>query len=839
MEKLTYISLFSSAGVGCYGLKMNGFECIITNELIERRLNIQKFNNKCKYDSGYILGAIETKEVQDKIYNEINFWKNKEKIKDITVIMATPPCQGMSIANHKKNDNEIKRNSLVIESIKIISKVQPKFFILENVPTFMKTSCTDIDEIDKPIENAINNNLGKLYSITSQILNFKNYGACSSRPRTLVIGVRNDLADFISPIELFPNICNEKTLRDTIGHLKPLTMFGEIDKNDIYHSFRIYPEHMRNWIHDLKEGESAFDNTDINKIPHRVIDGKIVINKKKNADKYTRQYWDKVGPCIHTRNDQLASQNTIHPFDDRVFSIRELMLMMTIPNSFKWTNISLETLNSLSDTQKRAFLKKEEMNIRQCIGEAVPTTIIDSISKKICFFLSKQPLKTTEINKIISDNNLTNYSNLKKFVLKYIDMYDYYTMSKIIELSNSMRMKNSAYFTDKSIINQIINQIPQFDGDIIHILEPSVGTGNFIPFLIKKFECKKNIIIDVVDIDKNILDLLKILLKHLKIPNKVTINFINDDFLTHDFNIKYDLIIGNPPFTKLKSKDIKLAIYLEKNINKQSTNLFEFFLEKCIKLGNYISLITPKSLLNTPEFKDTRSLLENFKITSIIDFGENGFKNVLVETICINIEPNKNPNFVNVISVPKNINIIQEQKYICDNQYPYWIIYRNQFFDNVANSLIFNIFTVFRDRQITNSMLCSEPYNNIRVLKSRNIDDSGENIIDISSYDTYINIDTASRLNVFKYINNDNVYITPNMTYKPRMIKKPLNTLTNGSIAILIPKSNINITKKDMLYFSSKEYRQFYQIARNFQTRSLNVDSYSVFFFGIRKDNKI
>ena len=48
-NNLTYISLFSSAGVGCYGFKMEGFECIATNELIERRLNIQKINKKCPH----------------------------------------------------------------------------------------------------------------------------------------------------------------------------------------------------------------------------------------------------------------------------------------------------------------------------------------------------------------------------------------------------------------------------------------------------------------------------------------------------------------------------------------------------------------------------------------------------------------------------------------------------------------------------------------------------------------------------------------------------------------------------------------------------------------------
>ena len=33
---------------------------------------------------------------------------------------------------------------------------------------------------------------------------------------------------------------------------------------------------MKNWIHDLKEGESAFDNLDPKKRPHKIVDGKIV-----------------------------------------------------------------------------------------------------------------------------------------------------------------------------------------------------------------------------------------------------------------------------------------------------------------------------------------------------------------------------------------------------------------------------------------------------------------------------------------------------------------------------------------------------------------------------------
>ena len=127
----TYISLFSSAGVGCYGFKMENFECIATNELIERRLNVQKHNKKCKYESGYICGDITQDEIKESLYKEIKFWKTNENLKRVDVVIATPPCQGMSVANHKKNDKEIIRNSLVVESIKIIKEINPKFLYLK------------------------------------------------------------------------------------------------------------------------------------------------------------------------------------------------------------------------------------------------------------------------------------------------------------------------------------------------------------------------------------------------------------------------------------------------------------------------------------------------------------------------------------------------------------------------------------------------------------------------------------------------------------------------------------------------------------------------------------
>lgn len=834
MNKLTYVSLFSSAGVGCYGFKMENFECIATNEIIERRLNVQKYNNKCKYNSGYICGDITKNEIKKKLFDEIDFWKLNEKIDNVDVVIATPPCQGMSVANLKKN-NEINRNSLVVESIKIVKEIKPKIFVFENVAAFLKTACIDVDSKIKSIEEAINKNLSTDYVIMNRIINFKDYGSNSSRTRTLVIGVRMDFEDIVSPIDLFPRRRKEKVLKDVIGKLKRLNEFGEIDNNDVYHFFRTYPEYMRDWIHDLKEGESAFNQKEDSKKPHTIVDGKIKINVQKTGDKYKRQCWDKVAPCIHTRNDQLASQNTIHPSDDRVFSIRELMNIMTIPKSFKWTETDEKLINELSYEEKRKFLKKEEINIRQSIGEAVPTEIFRQIAKNIKNNLSRKSYSLREINRIIKDNKLVDNGNLQKYIFNKKNELSFTTLSKIAELSNAERNNEEAFYTSKKLLNYIYKELPYINKRQVRVLEPSVGVGNFIPYIISKYSYAEELIIDVVDINQFSICVLKELLKIIDVPQNVTINFICDDFLLHGFNNRYDVVTGNPPFKKMNSNNKLLHKYKENSINDESSNTSSYFLEKSLQVSDNVVMVMPKFLLNTFEYKKTRSYISNFNVISIVDFGEKGFDGVLIETICININTCNSPGKTKVYSLPLKQEIIQKQNYIIDKKLPYWIIYRNKQFDDLMNRMEFNIFDVFRDRQITNNN-SSKSIKDIWIIKSRNINDDATEINHIDNYDQYITEDAIKNYNVHNYLNNKNVYITPNMTYKPRVCKKPPGTIVNGSVAILIPKNNVKLTRKDMLFYSTDEYRNFYKIARNFQTRSLNIDKSSVFFFGKLKE---
>jgi len=384
-QKLTYISLFSCAGVGCYGFKQQGFECIATNEIDKKRLEIQKHNKKCKYRTGYIDGDITLPETKQLIFDELEYWKEFESIDTVDVLIATPPCQGMSVANQKRIVGaDLPRNSLIVEAVQITQEIKPKFFVFENVPAFLTTTCLDTDSQQKLITQMISEHLSQEYYFMFKKMNFSEHGSNSSRPRCVTIGVRKDILsqkqDQIAATfpdnfleSLYPKKQKSKTVRETIGHLKSLNR-NEINLEDLYHSARELTDEHFFWIEKTKEGESAFDQEDVSRRPN-------IANKM--SGKFTRNCWDKLGKCILTRSDTAGSQSTIHPSDHRVFSVRELMEFQTIPQNFKWVDIEPTKQEDI-----KKFLKKNEMLIRICIGESVPTRIFEQIAQNIKAYLS-------------------------------------------------------------------------------------------------------------------------------------------------------------------------------------------------------------------------------------------------------------------------------------------------------------------------------------------------------------------------------------------------------------------------------------------------------------------
>jgi len=440
-------------------------------------------------------------------------------------------------------------------------------------------------------------------------------------------------------------------------------------------------------------------------------------------------------------------------------------------------------------------------------------------------------LKEKQLRNYIKKHRLQHREDVINFVERNPENLALIELSRISELVNNSRSDTAAYYTEQDSLKIISHSLPKIDKSIIRILEPSVGVGNFLQTIIDNYSHADKLIIDVVDIDPKSIDLVKVLNNYRNIPENVKIHYYNEDFLNPTFcNHSYDLIIGNPPFLKL-SKKTGLSLYSDLFNDNITKNLAGFFIQKAISIAENIVMIQPKYFLSNPDFSRTRELVNQFAIEKIIDLGEKGFKGVLIETIAIFINTKKERATTLNYSVTKDIYNRLPQDELTTNRFPYWLLYRNEFFNDIAKQMGFSVFKVFRDRQLTNSNLKS--CGDIQVLKSRNILRDGTGIININDYDKYIDIKDINSYSVGKYLNRTDVFLCPNMTYYPRVIKKPPNVIANGSVAILEKITDTEITNDHLKFINSSTFEEFYRIARNYSTRRLNIDSNTVFFFGL------
>jgi len=352
MKKLKGLSLFASAGIAEMNLKSCGIDMKVANELIPIRAKTHEYwHPKCKM----ICGDITLSDVKEKIIKE-------SKKQNVDFILATPPCQGVSlVGKNKSNDDMLNdpRNFLVFHAFDIIDALEPKVVMIENVDRFL-TMKFPFDGGLYNIEYIVKKIYKGKYSINVNIYNAQNYGVPQSRKRVIIVMTNKDFY-FSEPIQE-----NLITVRSAIGNLPSLES-GEKStlKN---HYARKHTEEQVLWMKHTPTGHSAFENNEF-------------FPQKSNGDRlkgysatYKRIDWDKPAPTITMRNDAISSQSNVHPgrllndgtySDARVLTLRELFILSSI-------NPDIDVPSFASDSQ-----------IRYMIGEAVPPKLIEAIAKNI------------------------------------------------------------------------------------------------------------------------------------------------------------------------------------------------------------------------------------------------------------------------------------------------------------------------------------------------------------------------------------------------------------------------------------------------------------------------
>lgn len=420
-KELNAISLFTCTGVGDLGLHANGINTVVACELLADRLKLFQENNP---DSKCFQGDIWDLQTDIIEYYRANF-------RDAPfMVLATPPCQGMSTGGKGKLMQSVRngkrpemdpRNRLIIPAVAIIKALQPEYVLFENVVGMQNTII--LDENDEPVNiiEYVHRELGDSYVGEPVAIDCVNYGVPQHRTRLITVLSRSEKAKahyakyktFMPPETHSKNDLLLKpwvSLRDAIGHLPELRAEAgkNIDKTNSLHKVPLMSEEKLWWFDNTSEGCTAFNNQCVN--PDCMYQGNArhgnvksndgtmksnletptycskcgsllprpsVTNKetgKKRIIKgfttaYKRLKWDEPAGTL-TMNLQCCSSDTkIHPEQSRVLSLYEGTIVQTI-----------------ADYGMRFCIDGVQVSdvvLRDLIGESIPPRVTDLVCKHI------------------------------------------------------------------------------------------------------------------------------------------------------------------------------------------------------------------------------------------------------------------------------------------------------------------------------------------------------------------------------------------------------------------------------------------------------------------------
>lgn len=376
-NKIKAMSLFANVGIAEAYLEEIGVDVVIANEIDPNRV---RFYNYLYKKTEVICGDITEEEIRNTLIS-------RGKIENVELVIATPPCQGMSTAG--KQIALDPRNSLICHAVDIVNEIEPKYVLLENVPEQLTTKLL-IENQEILIPDYLSKTLGQSYHIETAVINAADYGVAQVRERAIFLLTNRKCKS----IWQFPYPGKKKTMAEAIGELPILDpMINDIPYDKHIKIFPLYeerkrqaleisqwhkpPTHVYRQVYAMMHtpsGKSAFDND--NQFKPKKKDGEIVRGYRNT---YKRQEWDKPAFTVTMYNRTIGSQNNVHPgrligvdeegntlySDPRVLTIFELMRIMSLPDDW---NIPA----GFSDNF-----------IRSVMGEGIPPLLVKKIMEEI------------------------------------------------------------------------------------------------------------------------------------------------------------------------------------------------------------------------------------------------------------------------------------------------------------------------------------------------------------------------------------------------------------------------------------------------------------------------
>ncbi len=164
------LSLFSGAGGFSYGFKLAGFDLLGGAE-IDR--------DACESYSRNLGSPCHNVDLST---TGPEFFFDLADGRSPFAIIGGPPCQGFSTAGPRRADDP--RNQLIFNYFRIVEKLQPRWFLFENVEGLLTSG------LGEAVVSLVSEFVKIGYSVRVQKVNFAGYGVPQTRKRVLIIGNR-------------------------------------------------------------------------------------------------------------------------------------------------------------------------------------------------------------------------------------------------------------------------------------------------------------------------------------------------------------------------------------------------------------------------------------------------------------------------------------------------------------------------------------------------------------------------------------------------------------------------------------------------------------------------
>lgn len=396
-DDLPSISLFSGAGISDLGYEQVGFQFLVHSEL--------RPNRSALCESNYPNSTCVTGDLRERWKDVISGYKKQVK-ENPALISITPPCQGMSSSNPSRGkcvdaDTSDERNMLLLASIPIIKELRPRLVVIENVPQVFQR-VVQVREDEKPCKlvEKFTQSLDWEYRFFSTTVQMADYGVPQDRRRAIIVAIRKDegCIEELDKCNLLPLPCSTHSERTQNGQSSWITFeewllqmnYPPLDaksanlaryESDPLHSVPYYKEDRYLMVSDIppRSGRNAYQNSNCHECGcNDVPEGEVTCPKcnglmrnrpyvkdengeyrliKGFKSSYRRSYHDRPAPTVTTASSHLGSDYKIHPWENRVLSIRECADLQTIPRFYNW---------------QWAIESEQLYLMRKVIGEALP-----------------------------------------------------------------------------------------------------------------------------------------------------------------------------------------------------------------------------------------------------------------------------------------------------------------------------------------------------------------------------------------------------------------------------------------------------------------------------------